>query len=120
MIKKAFEIFKIKREERWQALVALLLFIVLNALTIIKYNSQFTQLSDNYHKLFVKTFHVAGFDPLTYAVVSCWDTEYNVYRHPLLAFFMYIPNLINQALIALTGINCVQYIVAIILVFCAF
>ena len=74
MIRKAFEIFKIKREERWQALVALLLFIVLNALTIIKYNSQFTQLSDNYHKLFVKTFHVAGFDPLTYAVVSCWDT----------------------------------------------
>ena len=80
MIKKAFDIFKIKREERWQALVALILFIVLNALTIIKYNSQFTQLSDNYHKLFVKTFHVAGFDPLTYAgtqsttyiAILCW------------------------------------------------
>lgn len=120
MIKKAFEIFKIKREERWQALVALLLFIVLNALTIIKYNSQFTQLSDNYHKLFVKTFHVAGFDPLTYSIVSHWDTEYNVYRHPLLAFFMYIPNQINQAWIELTGTNGVQFFVGAILVFCAF
>ena len=119
-MKKAFTIFKIKREERWQAIVALLLFSILNALTIIKYNGQFTQLTDNYHKLFVKTFHVAGFDALTYAVVSCWDTEYNVYRHPLLAFFMYIPNLVNQALIALTGFNCVQYIVGIILVFCSF
>lgn len=119
-MRKVFNIFKIKREERWQALVALLLFTVLNALTIIKYNSQFIQLTDNYHKLFVKAFHVAGFDPLTYAAVSSWDTEYNVYRHPLLAFFMYIPHLINRALIALTGINCVQYIVAIILVFCAF
>ena len=38
-MRKAFNIFKIKREERWQALVALLLFTVLNALTIIKYNS---------------------------------------------------------------------------------
>ena len=65
-MRKAFNIFKIKREERWQALVALLLFTVLNALTIIKYNSQFIQLTDNYHKLFVKAFHVAGFDPLTY------------------------------------------------------
>ena len=52
-MRKAFNIFKIKREERWQALVALLLFTVLNALTIIKYNSQFIQLTDNYHKLFV-------------------------------------------------------------------
>ena len=119
-MKKVFDIFKIKYEERWSALIAMLTFIALNALTIIRYNSQYTQLTDNYHKLFVQTFHVAGFDPLTYAVVSNWDTEYNVYRHPLLAFFMYIPNLIDQALISLTGINFVQYIVGFILVFCSF
>ena len=47
-------------------------------------------------------------------------TEYNVYRHPLLAFFMYIPNQINQGLMMLTGINCVQFVVGAILVFCAF
>ena len=119
-MKKIFDIFKIKKEERVSALVALIIACALNALTVIKYHSQFSQITDNYHKLFVKTFHVAGFDPLTYSIVSHWDTEYNVYRHPLLAFFMYIPNQINQGLIMLTGINCVQFVVGAILVFCAF
>ena len=69
-MKKVFDIFRIKREEKWSAIIALFVSIVLNALTIIKYNNQFSQLSENYHKLFVKAFHVAGFDPLTYAAVS--------------------------------------------------
>lgn len=119
-MKKVFDIFKIKKEERTSAAIALIVAILLNALTIIKYNAQFSQLSENYHKLFVKTFHVAGFDPLTYAAVSQWDTEYNVYRHPLLAFFMYIPNQVNQAWMMLMGCNGVQYIVGALLVFCAF
>lgn len=119
-MKKVFDIFKIKKEERTSAWIALCVAIFLNALTIIKYYDSFSKLSNNYHKLFVKAFHVAGFDPLTYAAVSQWDTEYNVYRHPLLAFFMYIPNQIDQALMMLTGINCVQFIVGAILVFCAF
>ena len=119
-MKKVFDIFRIKREERGAALVALIIACVLNALTIIKYYAQFSQITDSYHKLFVKTFHVAGFDPLTYSIVSHWDTEYNVYRHPLLAFFMYIPNQINQAWIELTGTNGAQWIVGAILVFCAF
>ena len=119
-MKKIFDIFKIKKEERVSALAALIIACALNALTVIKYHSQFSQITDNYHKLFVKTFHVAGFDPLTYSIVSHWDTEYNVYRHPLLAFFMYIPNQINQGLMMLTGINCVQFVVGAILVFCAF
>ena len=119
-MKKIFDIFKIKKEERVSALVALIIACALNALTVIKYYSQFSQITDNYHKLFVKTFHVAGFDPLTYSIVSHWDTEYNVYRHPLLAFFMYIPNQINQGLMMLTGINGVQFVVGAILVFCAF
>lgn len=119
-MKKFFDIFKIKKEERWAALVALLVFVVLNALTIVKYFDKFSKLSDNYHKLFVDNFRVAGFDPLTYGVVSHWATEYNVYRHPLLAFFMYVPNQINQGLMMLTGINCVQFVVGALLVFCAF
>ena len=119
-MKKIFDIFKIKKEERVSALVALIIACALNALTVIKYYSQFSQITDNYHKLFVKTFHVAGFDPLTYSIVSHWDTEYNVYRHPLLAFFMYVPYLINQGLMWLTGINCAIFIVAAIQLFAAF
>ena len=119
-MKKVFDIFRIKREERGAALVALIIACALNALTIIKYYAQFSQITDSYHRLFVRTFRVSGFDPLTYSIVSHWDTEYNVYRHPLLAFFMYIPNQINQGLMMLTGINCTQFVVGAILVFCAF
>lgn len=102
------------------SIAALFLFILLNALTIIKYHESFIKICDNYHRLFVKTFHVSGFDPLTYSVVSSWVTEYNVYRHPLLAFFMYIPSQINQGLMMLTDMNMVQYVVAALLVFNAF
>ena len=113
-------IFKIYKEERWLALGVFLYTLMLNVLVIIKYYDRFTKLSDNYRSLFVKTFHISGFDPLTYEVVSKWTTSYNIYRHPLLAFFMYIPCQINQGLIMLTGHNCVQFVVAVILMFCTF
>ncbi len=38
-----------------------------------------------------------------------------VHRHPLLAFFYYPVYLINQGLMSLLGINCVQFLVAIVL-----
>lgn len=120
MIKKIFGIFRIKQEERWIALVVFLWMVALNALTIHKYYDQFTKITDSYHQLFIKTFHVSGFDPLTYIAVSNWDTTYNVYRHPLLAFFIYPINQINQGLMMLTGMNCVQFVVAVVLVFCSF
>lgn len=113
-------IFKIRKEERWLALGVFLYTLMLNVLVIIKYYDRFSKLSKNYRSLFVKTFHISGYDPLTYEVVSKWTTSYNIHRHPLLAFFMYIPNQINQGLIMLTGHNCVQFVVAAILIFCAF
>ena len=115
-----FYIFKIKREERWMALAAFLAITALNVLCIIKYFDRFSQITDNYKKLFVGTFHISGFDPVTYWVVSDWTTGYNIYRHPLLAFFMYIPYQINQGLMMLTGMNWAQIIVAAILIFCSF
>ena len=120
MIKRVFGIFRIKQEERWLALFVFLWMTALNALTIIKYHTEFTKILDSYGRHFINLFHMSGFDPLTYSVVSNWDTSYNVYRHPLLAFFMYPAYLINQGLMAVTGLNCVQFVIAVILVFCAF
>jgi len=119
MLKRILNILKIHREERWLVFVSTIVFTLLNALTIVKYYGSFSQLSDNYHKMFVKTFQISGFDPLTYAVLSQWDTEYNVYRHPLLAFFMYPFNQINQGLMILTGMNFATIITAVILVACS-
>ena len=63
-------LFKIRRDERWTALAALVYAITLNVLVIARYADRFMTPADNYHRLFVRTFHISGFDPLTYAVVS--------------------------------------------------
>lgn len=118
-MKNPFYIFRIKREERWQALAALLYIILWNVLVINKYANIFFPLNRNYRHLFLR-FHISGYDPLSYVVISRWFTDYNIYRHPLLAFFMYIPNRIDQGLIAPTGMNWATIIMAIIPTFCAF
>jgi hypothetical protein len=115
-----FRIFKLKPEERLPGLVALVFFLLLNAMPIIKYNTQFVKVTDNFRHYFLAHFHLSGFDPLTYSVISSWQVEYNCYRHPLLAFFMYPLYLVNHALMALTGLNLAQWVVAALLVFCAF
>ncbi len=119
-MKNPFKIFKIKKEERWMALVAFLVITALNVLCICKYFDKFTQISNNYKSLFVHNFHISGFDPVSYTVVSNWTTGYNIYRHPLLAFFMYLPNQVNQGLMIATGMNWVQFVVATIIIFCSF
>ena len=98
----------------------LVLLIALDALVVCKYYDVFTPLNSHYWHLFISKFHISGFDPITYSVVSDWTAGYNVYRHPLLAFYMYIPYLINQGLIWLTGINCAVFVVSAIQTFSAF
>lgn len=119
-MKKVFHIFKIQKEERWLALIIFALPAILNGLVIAKYNAPFTQITNDYYKNFIRHFCVSGFDPLTYWVMSDWSAAYNVYRHPLLAFYMYVPYLINMGLMKLTGYNCALYIAVIIQMFCAF
>ncbi|MDD7068448.1 MAG: DUF6080 domain-containing protein, partial [Prevotella sp.] len=112
-------IFKIRKDERWLMVIATLFFSIINAVTVAWYWTDFSRLTDNYHKLFVTKFHVSGFDPLTYEVISKWDTAFNIYRHPLLAFFMWPFSMINKGLIWLTGVNCATILTALILIFCA-
>lgn len=113
-------LFRIKREERCLASFLLVVFLALDALVVCKYYDVFTPQTRFYWHLFISKFHVSGFDPITYSVVSDWTAGYNVYRHPLLAFFMYVPYLINQGLMCITGINCAIFIVSAIQTFCAF
>ena len=112
-------LFGIKRGERAIVAVMLTILIAINALVVCKYYGVFTPPNAHYWHLFISKFHISGFDPITYSVVSDWTAGYNVYRHPLLAFFMYVPYLINQALMWATGINCALFVVASIQIFCA-
>lgn len=119
-MKKIFDIFKIKKEERWLALGIFLALAILNGVVIARYAGTFTLVTDDYYKNFIRHFCVSGFDPLTYWVLSDWNAAYNVYRHPLLTFYMYIPYLINMGLMKLTGYNCALFIAVIIQMFCGF
>lgn len=93
---------------------------LLNALVIARYWHQFSYLNDNYRKLVLGTFHISGFDPLSYIVIDHWTTAYNIYRHPLLAFFMWLPSQLNAAVEWLTGRNAAPLIMGCILVACAY
>ena len=111
---KPFKIFKIKPEERVQAIVILGVILLLNGLFIWRMHDLFMQEGFGpYWKVFERELHLSGYDPLTYLGVTYWDTVYNVYRHPLLAYMIWPFYLLNQGLTALFGVNLVQYIVAI-------
>lgn len=113
-------IFKIKKEERWLMLFVLVFLTGLHALLICKYYDLFTPIKRFYWPLFIHNFRVSGFDPITYSIVSDWSAGYNVYRHPLLAFFIYPAYLLNQVLISLTGQNCAIFVVAAMQLFWGF
>lgn len=114
-------VFKIKPEERLQAVVALLVIILLNGLFIYRMHDLFMQEGFGpYWKVFEREVHLSGYDPLTYLSVTEWDVLFNVYRHPLLAFMVWPLSLLNAALSSLFGINFVQYIVAVPLILASF
>ena len=121
MNSSVFGIFRIRKEERWQSLVALAVIILLNALFIHRLAPFFMQEGFGpYWKAFMREFHLSGYDPLTYLGVTDWGMVYNVFRHPLLSAFIFPFYLINSGLSALLGVNCVQYVVAIPLICCSY
>jgi len=116
-----FKLFKVKPEERIQAVVVLIVIVALNALFIYRMHNLFMQPGFGpYWKAFERELHLSGYDPLTYLAVTDWDVVYQVYRHPLLSFLIWPFWLLNQGLTALFGVNCVQYIVALPLMACSF
>ena len=69
-----------KKETVCRAL-ALVYVTLLNALVIARYWHQLSHLNDNYRKLVLGTFHISGFDPLSYIVIDHCTTAYNIYRN---------------------------------------
>ena len=118
MLKRFIDIFRIRSGERKECLIALVWFMALNLVSIVTYWEKLHVVTGNYRKLFVSKYHVSGFDPLTYVVVSDWDTSYNVYRHPLLAFFFWPLSMTNKALISVTGMNWALPLMGVVLTVC--
>ena len=115
-----FRLFRVKAEERLQAVIALAVIVVLNGLFIYRMHGLFMQPGfGGYWKVFERELHLSGYDPLTYLTVTDWDVVYQVYRHPLLAFMMWPLHVVNEGLTSLSGVNCVQYLVALLLIACS-
>lgn len=107
---------KPQRDERWAVAVAAAVMTLLASLPILRYHHAVQALKRTDARAFVKLFHLSGYDPLTYGVVDSWSAAYNVYRHPLLAFFMYPLHLICRGVDTITGGHSAQWVVAALLV----
>ena len=111
---RVFGLFRVKPEERVQAMVALAVIVALNVLFIYRLHELFLQPGFGpYWKVFERELHLSGYDPYTYLTVTDWDVVYETHRHPLLAFLVWPLWLLNQGMTWLTGVNCVQCIVAV-------
>ena len=84
-MKKILRMFKIRREEIVPSLIALVLFIGMHWLLISKYFKLFSQTGKGHWNIFVNNFMLSGFDPITYSMLTYWEANYNVYRHPFLS-----------------------------------
>lgn len=113
-----WSIFRIQKEERWLVLAFVLVSGFLHACCIYCFSDSFLQESIDNGGVFYSHFHMSGYDPITYAVVTHWDVTYQVFRHPLLAWMVYPLFLLNNGLIALTGYNLVQFLLAALLLVC--
>lgn len=120
MLRKIIDIFKIRPEEHKSALAALFCFVVLNALNVTHYWNTLSTTEGHVWWKFIRGWRVAGFDPITYSVVTEWTSGYNIYRHPLLAYLMWPLSKLNGWLMELTDINFAIVLVACLLVFFAF
>lgn len=112
-------IFRIRKDERWVVLVALFVIGVFQYLIISKFFPLFANYSEAHWTVFMNNFHMSGYDPITYRVVSDWTIGYNLLRHPLLPYMMAPLYLVNQLLWWTTSVNCVQLVVGCLLLFCS-
>ena len=106
----------LRREERWPALVALAVIVALNALMVGKYYDVFAKnIHGGFWGMFTGKFHVSGYDPILYLVMSVWRVLFNGFRHPLLLWMLYPAACLNEWLMPIAGINCAQLITAAML-----
>ena len=102
------------------AALALVVILICQYLIISKFWCLFADYSDATFRQFIRNFHMSGFDPITYDVVTDWHEGYDILRHPLLALFMLPLYGLNQLLWSVTGCNCVQLVCGTLLTFCGF
>ena len=116
-----FNIFKVKKEERWLAFVMLAVFVTFNAMVIASHYHLYTMdAHGGFWSLFTKNFRMSGYDCWSWITVSGGRIHFVTSRHPLYLTFLYPLYLLNDWLIQNVGYNFAVYFMAVIIVFSAF
>ena len=116
-----FNIFKVKKEERWLAFTMLAVFVTFNAMVIASHYHLYTMdAHGGFWSIFTKNFRMSGYDCWSWITVSGGRIHFVTSRHPLYLTFLYPLYLLNDWLIQNVGYNFAVYFMAIIIVFSAF
>ena len=116
-----FDIFKVKKEERWLAFAMLAVFVTFNAMVIASHYHVYTMdAHGGFWSIFTKNFRMSGYDCWSWITVSGGHIHFVTSRHPLYLTFLYPLYLLNDWLIQNVGYNFAVYFMAVIIVFSAF
>ena len=116
-----FNIFKVKKEERWLAFAMLAVFVTFNAMVIASHYHVYTmEAHGGFWSVFTKNFRMSGYDCWSWITVSGGRIHFVTSRHPLYLAFLYPLYLLNDWLIQNVGYNFAVYFMAVIIVFSAF
>ena len=116
-----FNIFKVKKEERWLAFAMLAVFVTFNAMVIASHYHLYTMdAHGGFWSVFTKNFRMSGYDCWSWITVSGGRIHFVTSRHPLYLTFLYPLYLLNDWLIQNVGYNFAVYFMAVIIVFSAF
>lgn len=116
-----FNIFKVKKEERWLAFAMLAVFVTFNAMVIASHYHVYTmEAHGGFWSVFTKNFCMSGYDCWSWITVSGGRIHFVTSRHPLYLTFLYPLYLLNDWLIQNVGYNFAVYFMAVIIVFSAF
>lgn len=116
-----FNIFKVKKEERWLAFAMLAVFVTFNAMVIASHYHVYTmEAHGGFWSVFTKNFRMSGYDCWSWITVSGGRIHFVTSRHPLYLTFLYPLYLLNDWLIQNVGYNFAVYFMTVIIVFSAF
>ena len=116
-----FDIFKVKKEERWLAFAMLAVFVTFNAMVIASHYHVYTmEAHGGFWSVFTKNFRMSGYDCWSWITISGGRIHFVTSRHPLYLTFLYPLYLLNDWLIQNVGYNFAVYFMAVIIVFSAF
>lgn len=116
-----FNIFKVKKEERWLVFIMLAVFLTFNILLITSHYHVYTMgAHGGFWSIFTKNFRMSGYDNWSWITISGMRIHFITSRHPLYLTFLYPLYLLNHWLIEIFGHNFAVYFMAAIIILSAF